>query len=138
MRKSKEMRFVCLRAEGLSYSKIAVALKVSKRTLIEWSKKLAVEVENLRQIGMEALQEEYLLGRRHRLKVLGAEQQKIVEEILKRDLSDVPTHRLFEIQSAISKEVKEETVDVSFYEEMNFDRPEVLRDRLKKRITWKG
>ena len=35
---SKQMEFVTLRADGLSFDKIAKQLKISKATLIQWSK----------------------------------------------------------------------------------------------------
>jgi len=50
-------RFVELRAQGLSFAKIAEEIGVSKQSLIAWSKDLRLEIENLKQIELEALRE---------------------------------------------------------------------------------
>ena len=47
--------FVELRAKGWSYDRIAQELKVSKQTLIIWSKELACEIANLKAIELETL-----------------------------------------------------------------------------------
>jgi len=40
-------RFLALRAQGLSFEKIARQLKVSKQTLINWSREFRYEISNL-------------------------------------------------------------------------------------------
>jgi len=48
-------RFIELRAEGLSYADIAVALKISKPTLIAWGKTLQMDIRNARTLRMDEL-----------------------------------------------------------------------------------
>lgn len=43
-------QFVELRARGLSFQKISLELGVSKKTLLNWSKELTLEVKNARQL----------------------------------------------------------------------------------------
>lgn len=43
-------RFVELRAKGWSFDRIARELKVSKQTLINWSRELALQIGNLKAI----------------------------------------------------------------------------------------
>jgi len=55
MKKAKDKeQFIELRAEGRSYADIAVALHVSKPTLIAWSKELQNEVANARTLRLDA------------------------------------------------------------------------------------
>ena len=57
--------FTELRANNESYEKIAKKLKVSKTTLIAWAKELELDIENLRAITHEALNEQYKVGHQH-------------------------------------------------------------------------
>ena len=58
-----QQKFVDLRARGRSFARIAEELQVSKRTLIEWSRKFQFEIQNQRAIELEALRERYQIGR---------------------------------------------------------------------------
>ncbi len=51
-----------LRAEGMSYAAIAKKLKVSKTTLVAWSREHQTDLDNLRTIANEALQARFKVG----------------------------------------------------------------------------
>ena len=55
----KKNKFVELRAKGMSFENIAKELGICKQTCINWSKDLEFQVNNLKAIEMEALQEKY-------------------------------------------------------------------------------
>jgi transposase len=74
-------QFVELRAEGMSYDKIAKNLKVSKTALIAWSREYEVDIANLQTIALEVLQERYKVGLQHRLE-LWSEQLEMVPRLL--------------------------------------------------------
>ena len=61
-----QQKFVELRTQGRSFARIAEELQVSKRTLIEWSRKFQFEILNQRAIELEALRERYVLVARRR------------------------------------------------------------------------
>ena len=44
----KQQRFVCLRAEGWSFVRIAEELQVSKTTCVNWSRKFQFDIQNQR------------------------------------------------------------------------------------------
>ena len=48
-------QFVELRGRGLSFDKISQELKVSKVTLIQWSKELALEIKNQKAMEIDNL-----------------------------------------------------------------------------------
>jgi transposase len=84
-------RFVELRAKGWSYDRITQELKVSKQTLINWSRALSFEIANLKAIELETLQEKYFALREKRIELFGETLRSIREELEKRDLKDTPT-----------------------------------------------
>jgi len=66
-------RFMVLRAQNNSYAAIERELGVTKKTLIAWGKDHREEIENLRALKDEALQEEYGLTMRARVELFGEE-----------------------------------------------------------------
>ena len=52
-------QFIELRAENVSFAKIAKQIKVSKTTLIGWAKDCELEIENRHTVTYEALNEQY-------------------------------------------------------------------------------
>ena len=72
-------KFVELRARGYSYDRISKELKVSKKTLIEWARKFEIEINNLKQLELEALKEKYFLLKRQRIERVGKLLNKIEE-----------------------------------------------------------
>src|SRR4051812_47486328 len=91
----KQQRFVFLRAEGWSFARIAADLNISKTTLINWSRKFQFDIQNQRTIIVETLQEKWLATRDARVNALGEQLRKVETELAGRDLSAVPTARLF-------------------------------------------
>ena len=91
-----QSRFIELRAQGWSYARIARELDVSKQTLINWSKRHSMEISNLIAIDLEELQERHQLTRAMRIQLLGQELKRLTDELAKRDLSTVPTEKLFD------------------------------------------
>ena len=89
--------FIILRAQGWSFDRIAKKLKTAKQTLINWSGTYSVEISHLKALELEALQEEYFLTREGKIKLLGEAVKKLKTELDKRDLSDVPTAKLYEL-----------------------------------------
>lgn len=90
-------RFIELRAQGWSYERIAKELSVSKQSLINWSKTLALEISNLRAIRLESLQEEYCLLKSQRIEILGQKLKAVKDELDRRNLADISTEKLFNI-----------------------------------------
>ena len=88
-------RFIELRAKGLSFDKISKELRMSKQTLINWSKKLQEEIANLKAIELEILQEKYYLSREKRIKLFGEKLKTLKDELDKRNLEELSTKELF-------------------------------------------
>jgi len=91
-------QFVELRAKGISFAKISEELGVSKTTLIDWSKDLAEQIGNYKAIEIDALRERYKVGKEHRVELFSKQLEQIRTELATRNLSDVPTLKLLEMQ----------------------------------------
>ena len=115
-------RFVELRAQGLSFAKIAEEIGVSKQSLIAWSKDLRLEIENLKQIELEALREKYYLTTKKRLELFGEKLEAVKTELDRRSFEDVPTDKLFDILLKLEKALGHERKTIQFITEgIDFD-----------------
>ena len=109
-----QQRFVFLRAEGWSFARIAVDLKISKPTLINWSRKFQYDIQNQRAINIEAMQEKWLASRDVRVDTLGEQLHKVEAELARRDIATLSTAQLFGMAVALRREIKRETGSVEF------------------------
>lgn len=107
-------KFVELRAKGNSYDKIAKTLGVSKSTLLSWSKDLSLEINNERNVAMDAIYEKHKLAKQHQMEMLGIQLGKVREELEKRDLSEVSTDKLVAIQLKLLDAINSNGVNVTF------------------------
>ena len=87
---AERQKFIQLRAEGLSFEKIARKTGVSKRTLLSWSKKYKSEIAELKAGQLEALREQYYLSTEAKVKMWGKIVSKIEELTGKRLLNVAP------------------------------------------------
>ena len=135
-------RFIELRAQGYSYDSIAKELGRAKQTLIDWGKELQDEIANLRALELDALYEKYYLYKEARLKTFGELLNKIREEVVKRDLTNVPTDKLLDLYLKYQAQVEEALVEPTFkstteVEEERTDREmleEMTRPELPRRL----
>ena len=111
----KQKRFIDLRATGMSYEKISAEIGVSKRTLINWGKKLSLEIADAHAVELEALQDEFYMLKERRIKLFGEKLKTISEEIEKRDLSDINTEKLFDLFFKMYKLLEKEAVEAKYF-----------------------
>jgi IS30 family transposase len=126
--KTKE-RFIELRAKGWSFDKIAKELGKAKQTLIDWSKELEDEIANLKALELEALYERYYLLKENRVETFGELLKKLKDEVMSRDLSDVPTDKLLELLLKYEHQLRDEIVEPRFKTST-----EIKEDKLDKEL----
>ncbi len=90
-------QFIELRAKGWSFDRISKELHTSKATLISWSKELTLEVRNRRELEREVLLEQVSLTQEARIQFIGDLLAKLRQELLSRNLTNVPTERVFAV-----------------------------------------
>ncbi|MGD0954941.1 MAG: helix-turn-helix transcriptional regulator [Methanotrichaceae archaeon] len=102
-------RFIELRASGMTLSKAAMELDVSYNTVVNWERDLKEEISVGKAFKLEELLEKYRMTKERRIELFGERLLAILEELAKRDLSDVPTPKLFEMMIRCSKALEAET-----------------------------
>jgi len=60
-------RFIQLRAEGWSYRKISILLKIDPDTLVEWNKKLTNEISEAKKTELKKLMETMGVAKKERI-----------------------------------------------------------------------
>lgn len=98
---AKQREFILLRADGLSYDKIASQLKTAKSTLIQWSKLFEEDIKELQFHAMAELKEVYSWNLKSKYETLLKQLQKIDDAILEAGLSDTSIKDLFTIKQAL-------------------------------------
>lgn len=98
---SKQKQFIILRADGLSFDKIATKLKTSKPTLIQWSKLFEDEIKDIQFEAFIKIKEAYSWNTKKKYETLLKQLDKIDDGIIKADLSQSSIKDLFTIKNNI-------------------------------------
>ena len=107
-------RFIQLRAQGWTYSRLMVELNVSRPTLIDWSRKHQFEIQNFHAIELEALREKWLSSTADRVKALGEQLQRLQGELEKRDFSALSTPQLMSAVRSLRRQIEQATGPLQF------------------------
>ncbi|HOX59460.1 MAG TPA: hypothetical protein P5205_20185 [Candidatus Paceibacterota bacterium] len=99
-------RFLELRAKGWSLARIAVAIDVSQRTLVDWNRQHLEELRALRALEIEALQEKLLATHEHELACLAKHLEQVEGELAKRKFDYESTRDLFRLASLLRSEIR--------------------------------
>jgi transcriptional regulator with XRE-family HTH domain len=134
----KQTQFIELRAAGQSYNKIAKRLGVSKSTLIDWSREFCNEITNAKAFAIESIREDYMLAREHRMRILGTQLSKLTKEMLKRELDEMPTWRIYDMQRKVISEIAKDDEEIEFVREIDRNIADALVALTKKTVKWNG
>jgi hypothetical protein len=105
-------QFIEMRAKGHSIRAIAKQLNLSPTTLVNWQSEFDAEIARLKSIELECLYEQYHLLKEHRVTALGEQLNNIKTALSGRDLSDVATEKLLDLQLRYMEEIRKELVDL--------------------------
>jgi intein-encoded DNA endonuclease-like protein len=127
-------KFIELRAKGVSFSKIAKELKIAKSTLITWSKEHLMEIDNLKAVELESLQEQFFMTKIARIELLGRQVERMKKELENRDFSDVPSDKLLDALNKTLIQLKNDETEITFKGECD-----TLEDLVSSinTVTWK-
>ena len=107
-------RFIQLRVQGWTYSRLMAELNVSKSTLIDWSRKHQFEIQKSHVIELEALREKWLSSTDDRVKALGEQLHRLQTELEKRDLSALSTPQLMSAVRSLRRQIEQATGPLHF------------------------
>lgn len=99
--------FVILMAEGVSQRQAAKQLNVSLSTVQAWAKELKADIEIVKQQNKEQLLNTYTTIKQAHLQSLAGTVTRIDAELTKRNLEDVSTEKLLELNLKYQKELIE-------------------------------
>lgn len=128
-------QFIEMRAKGLSIRATAKKLKLSPQTLSNWQAELEEEIARLKAVELESLYEQYHLLKEHRLQLLGNQLQSIKDELSKRDLSEVSTDKLLDIQLRYLDDIRKEYVELKPLSDKDI---EALRNKTGTKLDSRG
>lgn len=109
----KRAEFIELRAKGLSYSKIAEKLHISKSTCTSWAKEYEAEIAERKEAKIEELNSMYALDKASRLERLGKTRQAIDTALEGKDLSDLSADLLLKYKLKVEEQIRAEYHDPS-------------------------
>lgn len=110
---SDKEKFIQLRAQGLSFSKISDQIGVSKPVLIKWSNELKKEIANQRFLLVEELLEKYELMKATRIKMFAELLNKVIEELKKRDFESASLKDLINLATFLELHLKIEAESIN-------------------------
>src|SRR6059036_1739303 len=99
-------KFVELRAQRWSLGHIATEIHVAKRTLVEWNRQYAAQIQSLRTLEQEIAQEKFVASREEELAHLLRLQKDVQDELENRGLSAINTENLFRVAAELREEIR--------------------------------
>ncbi|MEI7827830.1 MAG: helix-turn-helix domain-containing protein [Euryarchaeota archaeon] len=125
-------RFVELRGQGLPLKRIADEIGVSKTTLVNWEQDFKEQIDNLRAVELEALYDKYFLSVRKKVEFFGDVLSRIQGELETRDLSTIPTEKLFAMYAHFYREAQHALPELTF---RNDDEVKIAKGKRLPSIT---
>jgi hypothetical protein len=101
----KQDKFIELRAQGWSLGHIAGEIYVSKRTLVDWNRDFASDIEAFRALELELVKEKIIASREEELTRLARLQKDVYDELAHRSLRLIPIDKLFKLASDLRQEI---------------------------------
>ena len=102
-------RFLELRAQGWSLSRIAAELNLAKSTLAVWNREQRREIADLKGIEMEAVQERILVSHEEELRRLTAHLNRLEVILAQRNLECLSTESLFNLAAVVRAQLRRVT-----------------------------
>jgi transposase len=128
--------FIELRAKGMPYEQIAEEIGVSKPTLIKWGKEMQMEICNFRALELESLQEKYFVSKKKRIELFGQYLERLNQELLKRDLSEISTEKLYDMTMKTAASLKQEETEIRIKEKASLE--DTLEELTNSFVEWKA
>ena len=128
--------FIGLRAEGKSFNAIAQELKVSKPTLIQWSKLFESEIKDLQFDTFVTIKESHSWSSRQKYETMLKQLGKIDDAILEADLTQSSIKDLFTVKTNLLMQLetmeKKISADTKLNQTDDFGNVERLRLKLNE------
>jgi len=105
----RQDQFIELRSQGWSLGHIATEIHVSKRTLVDWNREFASQIQAFRKATLKLLEEKTVASREEELDLLLRLQKDVQDELANRPLRHVPVDKLFRLAVDLRSQINEMT-----------------------------
>jgi len=126
-------KFLVLRAQGKSLRTIEKELGTNRGTLAKWQQEYSEELKNLKAVERDAMREKYLLTNHAQLELFGTQFTRLKKELEGRDLSDIPTPKLFELVLKYSTRLTEDFPMESIHTEEQIAENKAFEEEISER-----
>ena len=130
-RRRKQCHLVRRRAEGATYAVIAAELGVPPSTLAYWSREYRQDIQNIRAMRMDVLQNQALSSPEMRVQRMARLLSEIETELGNRKITELPTSRLFSMADTLRRRIAQETGTLKFTDAADEESDD-------KDFVWKG
>jgi len=103
-------QLIDLRAQGLSYEKIAAQLNISKPTVLQLAHEYEQEIARMKHIRLEMLAEKYKLLKQARIEALAKVLEKVNSALDNADLDKVSPDKLLFMQFKLIDRIQSEMI----------------------------
>lgn len=117
---SKKIEFIKQRGEGKSLRAISKSLGIAYNTSLSLCKELEIEIRNQRTAAYEEILSLYCMQKKSRLEALSRYIKRVNDELVERDLSDIPTDKLFVLQERLTNQLAEESKGLAYLHESDY------------------
>lgn len=104
----KKAEFIELRAKGLSYSKIAEQLHISKSTCSSWEQELKAQIQEHKEARLTELYTLYGMEKESRIERVGTALAEIDKALATKDLAELPADTLLKLKLKYEAELRKE------------------------------
>lgn len=116
-------KFIELRAKGISLDKISEQLDVSKGAVYDWELRFKPQIQRLRAVELQAIQERVLSGYEQELTYLAEELKRVQAELRDRDYGYCNTEQLYWYQGALFSRIDKKCAPLDIPEPAREDAP---------------
>lgn len=131
----KKARFIQLKAEGQSYSKISKELNISKSTCCRWNKELKEETDKRETETLDSLYKQYGATRAARVKAIGETLQRIDKAVKSKDFNDIPLDKLLTLKLKYIDTLKAEYQPITQRETISELTPQAVLNALTELLS---
>jgi len=124
-------QFIQLRAQGISFARIATKLGVAKSTLILWSREHQHLIQNLRTIEWEDFVDQTLTSKKERLQALSEQLRRLETEFASRDIASIPTPQIQTMAERLRRRLDRECGDTRFSAGVELARDDETRQAIQ-------
>ena len=114
----KKLKFVEMRAKGLSFSVISKELGISKSTCCSWDRDLMTEIARLKGERLNELYEAFGMMKEARIQRFGRELHRIEDALASIDYSKIEPSRLLELKLKYAETLQGEFTGTTTVQEM--------------------